>query len=195
MNRRSSTVFLVAALVAAMAPASDALAHKIGMFAAYDGEMVAGEVYLSGGGRPAGCVVRVEDGSVEPLEVKTDDKGEFRFKPRTTKDHLLVVDTGDGHRAEFRLSGAEFGGATPEPSAPAPESAASAETPPAVPSDLDQRVARAVAKEVAALRRDLDRQSRQARLRDVIGAIGYIFGLAGVLMMIKARSRSAAQKN
>jgi len=181
METRTSLLFVATLFAVLIIPASDAFAHKIGIFAAYDGEEVAGEVYSSGGGRLAGWIVRVEDGSAEALEVKTDDEGKFRFKPRTTNDHLLVVDTSDGHRAEFRIPAAELSDATVEADAASAEPA---------PPDLDRRIARAVAREVAALRRDLDRQNRQARLRDIIGAIGYIFGVAGILMMIKARSRS-----
>ena len=186
---RPNPLSLGAALLAVCA-ASVCLAHKIGIFAAYDGDAIAGEIYFSGGGRPKGCRVKVRDASGRTLgEVTTNANGEFRFEPTTRADHVFSVQTGDGHSAEFRLRAEELSSvAARKAPSPAPDASTAEAAAPNRP-EIEQAIARIVAKELAPLRRRIDEHERRTRLRDILGGIGYIFGVAGVLMMVKARGK------
>jgi nickel transport protein len=51
-----------------------------------------------------------------------------------------------------------------------------------------EEVAEVVSRELAPIKREL-RQSREPDLRDILGGIGYIFGLAGLLAYARSRMR------
>jgi len=168
-------------LVLAGLGGGDALAHKVSVFAVAEGEFITGECYFSGGGRPKDCVVEFFDSVGRKLgQTRTDAEGRFSFRPNVRTDHLIVLDTGDGHRTEFTISAAELPAALSAP----PTAARSGP-----PDDLDKRIARAVAKELRPLREQLSRAERRIRLRDILGGIGYIFGLAGVAAYFNRRRK------
>ena len=166
--------------------AGSAFAHKVGVFAAVNNGVIEGEVYSSGGDALKDCPVLFLGPNGEKLgETRTQANGTFRFTPTARVEHLVVVDTGDGHRAEFKIGADELSAAEP----PVAEGQA-ANAP--VPDDIEQRVAAAVAREILPLRRQIDQWERKTRFRDIIAGIGYIFGLAGVVLYFKAGKRRAS---
>ena len=160
-----------------------ALAHKMKVFARAEGGTVIGSVYFPGGGKAADMAVEVfGPGGTKLGAATTDANGKFTFQASLRCDHTFVVKTIDGHRAEYTLKAGEL------PSAlPAPDGQAAGDTKPesitAPPekneTDLEQIVERAVARQIGPLREQLDRQEGKRRLRDILGGIGYILGIAG----------------
>jgi nickel transport protein len=185
MNRNA----LLFALVAALSLAAPAFAHKVKCFAAADGDRVAGYAWLSGGARPSQVPFRVvaPDGTVLHAGM-TDERGEFAFIPDRPVDHRIEVDAGDGHFAIFTvragdlpaaLRPADAAGTTPSP-AGASTLAPDAATRAVVPDDLEQRIERAVSRELAPLRRELAAFQERTRFQDVVAGLGYIAGLTGL---------------
>ena len=50
----------------------------------------------------------------------------------------------------------------------------------------------AVARQIGPLRRELQASQQRARLSDIIGGIGLIFGIAGVVLWWRSRSAAAS---
>jgi len=178
----------VAVLVAWLAGAQTAHAHKLRLFATAEGRTIGGYAYFVGGGRPRDVTVAVHNPAGERLgETRTNDQGEFRFTAATRCDHVLTVDAGDGHGASFIVKADELPDDLPAWSgAAAPD--ARADGPPA---DAHEAVARAVARQVRPLREQLDHLEQTLRVRDILGGLGYIAGVTGLALYVAARRRAA----
>jgi len=186
------------AVAAALLLPADARAHKIRVFAEAKGRMIRGEVYLSGGGtcRNVEVVVRGPRGA-ELGRTRTDEKGVFQFAPTVRCDHKFIVETQDGHRAEFPLEAGELPPGLPAPAGGAvastpPPAATSPATAPAAGEPADQTPEALAAILRRAVRKELAASEDRVRMRDVLGGIGYIFGVLGVVMMWKCRKRRGA---
>jgi nickel transport protein len=151
--------------------------------------------------------VQVLDGATDAvlLEGTTTDAGVFRFPvPEAAQRHglRLVLIAGEGHQNEWRMEPAEFG-EPPEAVSPSTAKGASlaAAAAPQVsagapqtftPAELEALVRAAVRAELdaklAPLRRALLEDSAP-RLQDVLGGIGWIFGLIGVAAYFGSRRR------
>ncbi len=57
------------------------------------------------------------------------------------------------------------------------------------PVALRDMIAEAVASQVRPLREQLNDYQDQVRFRDIVGGIGYIFGLAGITLWLRAARR------
>lgn len=168
-------------LAAAMAVSGSAWSHGLSIFAAADGARIEGQVRLAGAGPAAQGRVRVLDPDGSRLaELELDAEGRFHYLATAPHEHLLVAETADGHRAEWRVPAEElaagFGASGPSAGA----SPGCADLP-----AIEQAVARAV----RPLREQLALERERARLRDVLGGIGYILGLAGLWAWWRARDR------
>jgi len=168
---------------------SIAQAHLLRLFAYVEGERIHGSVYFAGGGSAAGARVRIDSASGAPItNLTTDPQGAFSAAVGTPGEYLITADSGDGHQAQWRIQRDEFAGAaSPEPDAMPP-----ATREPAVSSrdaQLSVLVEQAVARQIGPLRQQLQRQADRARLSDIVGGIGFIFGIAGLLMWWRARNR------
>ena len=191
--RTRTALAIVLGLLLCLSATTAAHAHAIHVFAVAQGKAVRGEVYMSGGARPAGCKIEVfaPDGT-KVAETVTNDRGEFSFEAAGRADHRIVADTGDGHRAEYVLRADEL-----------PETLPSGATGPHWPAGATHEDARIsgeaateprgveqiIARHIGALRQELREARDRRRLSDVLGGIGYIFGLAGVGLYFRSRGR------
>jgi len=158
------------ALLLTLMLAMPATAHKIAVFASVEGGLITGYVYFPGGGR-------VREARVEFLapdgnrlgEVACDSEGAFSFTPTAQVDHRVVAYSADSHVAEFPVAAADL-----------PEDLAGTEP-------LEARFERAVARQVRPLREEMVACVERIRLRDVIGGLGYILGIAGIGFYVAAR--------
>lgn len=176
-----------------------AYAHTLYVFAQTEGNTIQGEAYFRGRIPAKGLKVTALDPANEAIgSTTTDDEGKFTLEARFRCDHRLLVDTGDGHGAEYTILAAQLpadlpsrAGAAESSTTPAadaspvviPEAQPPAD-PPAKPVDastgaLHDQIALNRA-EIVRLQRSLVDFQQQTRLRDVLGGIGYIVGLAGV---------------
>ncbi len=181
-----------------------ALAHKVTVFAWVEGNKVLGESKFSGGKRPQGSEVIVWDTQGnELLRTKTDDNGEFSFAlPKRTAMRIELL-AGMGHKAEWTIALEDI----PEDAVPAAGSdksqgaAADAPPPPAketAPSidkaELEAIVQKAVEtslnKKITPLTKMVaDLSEHGPGPSEIIGGIGYIFGLMGIFLYFKSRRK------
>ncbi len=168
-----------------------ASAHLLKVFVYADGDRLQGSSYFAGGAAAKGASIRIltADGD-EIAKLKTDALGEFSFPISAAEDYRVIADSGDGHRAEWSVRADELLPSNPTQS----ETAATAsQLQPSLDSHaelallMERSVARAVAKQIGPLRQQLQRNADKARLADIIGGIGFIFGLAGMLLWWRSR--------
>ena len=195
---------VVGVVLAAIAMSSQVAAHKINLFAFAEGEMVSVEGYFADGKKAQNSTVKVLDSSGAVLvEGVTDDEGKYFFKVPKREDINIVLSAGMGHRGEFKMSKAELGdGQAVAPVTPVsvaePMTAAVVEpiighvssaeaVAPAAGSELETVIHHAVNEAIKPLVRELEVSRQSASVSELVGAIGYIFGLLGVFAFYKAR--------
>ncbi|MDP3430775.1 MAG: cobalamin biosynthesis protein CbiL [Desulfomicrobium sp.] len=202
---RSVLVILVFALLVS----SPALAHRVNIFAYVDGGEVVVECSFSKSKRVRHGHIEVRDAvSGETLlQGTTDAEGLFRFPvpepARTSGSGLrILLQAGEGHQNEWIVDAAEFLGApipaAPAPSAPLSNTAAgsisggneAAPTPGLTRSDVEEVVAAALDAKLAPIQRELREQGLKGPgVQEIVGGIGWIFGLIGVAAYFKSRPR------
>ena len=158
---------LLLAFLTAVGPAA---AHGIAVFAAPEGEVVAGYVYYPDGERIGGATVHLlgPDG-VELGEMETGADGSFSFKPEILADLTIRARTADGHGAEYHIHAEDLAAAGGHE------------------GHLEDMVEHAVARQVRPLREQIEAYEHKIRVHDVLGGIGYILGIAGILFFVRAR--------
>lgn len=195
---RSIMVMLLLLLVA-----GPAAAHKVRVFATVEGTTIQGYAYFGGADRAQGVKVEMfaPDGT-RLGETLTDKEGVFSFAATQRVDHRIVVNAGQGHVAEFTVLSSELpnslgaGGkeiGRDELSHPAPEAAGTLSTAGGELSAvaLQALLDKAVARQIRPLREQLDAYGEKVRWHDVLGGIGYIFGVAGVAFYLLGQRRSS----
>jgi nickel transport protein len=177
-------VIVVAALLAAMC-ASAASAHSLQVFAYVEGGKVKVEAYFRSGAKAQNADVRVYDASGNLLlSGKTDAEGVFSFDPPVKADIEIEADAGEGHvSGRFKISAAELGGgdARPSPNGAKPQQT---EISPGADNGGADESSNA---QIIRLQKEVRELRDEMRLRDIIGGVGYIFGVAGVAMYILSR--------
>ena len=180
-------------------------AHKVMVFAWVDGNTVFTQSKFSGGKKVKGQKITVYDTKEKILlEGKTDDKGEFSFKVPERTTLKIVLYAGAGHRAEWTVTKEdieEMSGEKPAKSilkksqgkvpvktipsktsenqadeisqAPQPQEPCTDEIEEAVEKALDKKLKPVI----KMLSESLD---RSPTVNEVVGGIGYIFGLMGL---------------
>ncbi|MDD2816796.1 MAG: hypothetical protein PHP00_13860 [Thiotrichaceae bacterium] len=160
-----------------------ASAHALHIFALTDGQHLLGRAYF-GENLPAVREEVMLYGEQAELVAKTqtDDTGRFVFELPKRQDYNVIIEGMEGHRAEYHLAAQEI-----------PENAA-----PNLPADsveLQTLISKAVRQEIQPLREQLDRYALRIYWHDVLGGIGYIFGLAGLVFYFQARRLQGKSKN
>ncbi len=189
-------------------------AHKVTIFAWVEGDTVYTRSKFSGGKRAKNTTVVVydEDGN-QLLEGRTDEKGEFAFKVPEKTTLQVVLKASMGHLAEWTIPEEEISGVSPVPepeSVPGvaekelPLDASSlgkAETggkqPETAPAsvglsrrDLLTLIDESLDKKLAPIANMLvDSLDQGPKVSEVIGGIGYIFGLVGVALYFSNRGK------
>lgn len=191
--RRSLGAAIVALLFIAATPAA---AHKLHVFAAVDGTVIAGSLYFNGNSPARDVPIRVlgPDGRLEE-KTTSDTAGHFRVAIAGPFDHRIVADTVDGHHAEFVVRSDELPLAAAAAPLTAKATTVAAGLPRASPplplptEQLEQLIEQAVSRQLAPLREQLDAFEERVLWRDVLGGIGYIVGLFGLAAWLMARHR------
>ena len=178
-----------------LALASTAFGHKVYLFAWIEGDTVYTESYLSGKKKVRGGLVKVFDPAGRKLlEGKTDEKGKFSFKiPRNT-DLRIVLEATMGHKAEFLLKADDVSGIE---KSQATTSDRKSEVPSSsvvkvdieqvkllMEETLDSRL-RPILRTLATIQ-----EERGPGLTEIIGGIGYIFGVMGLILYLKGRKKN-----
>jgi len=186
--------FFVSFILFLILPFSGASAHRAMIFAWVEGDMVHTESKFSGGKPVKGGNILVYDAQSgdKILEGATDDKGDFSFKPPRMASLRIELIAGMGHKGEWTVSREELGvkegaGTSPDDSRTAgasrsPEALQTEQISPFDMQEIEDAVDRALDRKLAPVLKLLaqSKQQQGPNLRDVIGGIGYIFGLVGL---------------
>lgn len=184
--------------------AGTAQAHRVNVFAWVEGDTVFVECKYPDGTKVHEGVIRVLDSAGrELLNGKTNTQGEFSFRIPKQEDLTVVLEAGMGHRGDWPLSKQDLapGGEAPKPSpAPMSQSAPKTGAPSSAANEsasgaafsaaggIDQAIEKALDKKLAPIMRILaEMQEQKVRLTDVLGGLGYIFGLVGVAAYFKRK--------
>ena len=165
---------LAGVLVLAAVLPSVAFAHQLKLFATLTGDRIEGRVYFMGGDPAAVAIEVMPAGAKAPLTTHSGKDGRFSIQVPSAESYQLVANVGDGHVAKTSIGGATRVEPSSGPSAAAPS------------ADIELLVAAAVAREVTPLREELAAYAEQVRLRDVLGGLGYVVGLAGFAAWLKS---------
>ena len=190
-NTRLSFIILFLTAIILIGSNGPALAHKVIIFAWVEGDTVFTESKFSGGKKAinAPVVIFDKDGK-KLLEGKTDNKGEFSFKIPKVTDLKIVLNATMGHKAEWMIPESEIREAGPivekksaaEPSGPISVGLSKEEVQKIVEDSLDKKLRPIV-------RMMTESKNTKPSLTEIIGGIGYIFGLMGVALYFKNRSK------
>jgi len=169
-----------------------AWAHNVFIYAWVDGDTVYTESYFGAKRKVQGGLIRVFDlPGKELLEGRTNKNGEFSFKIPQKTDLRIVVEAGMGHRNEFILKAKDISdvGAVAEPlmtygtktESTHSISADAEQIKAVVEKVLDSRL-RPLRQELAAIRKE-----KSSSITEIIGGVGYIFGIMGLIMYFRSR--------
>lgn len=175
---------------------SMSFAHALKVFAYLEGDVIKGSVYFVGGAPAKGAEVRLETPNDQRLQtLLADQEGEFTSAPVTAPLIHVVADSHDGHVGQWIVKNNRAGKPTGASiqianAGKRDDDEISATTSDITPNELEAIVERAVAAQVAPLREELHRYQNRARLSDILGGVGVIFGLAGVALWFSSRKSS-----
>ncbi|WP_022940274.1 hypothetical protein [Psychromonas hadalis] len=162
-------------------------AHNVVGGVYVNGADIEGEAGFSNGAMAkVGTLVKVFDQSGIPLgEVKTDDEGFFIFTAKKRITHVFEINMGAGHTLKMLLPADELPESLGEVIVTQPKTT--------VKHSENSRgltlmqLEKAIAKQIKPLRREIRALKEKAGLRDIIGGIGYIFGLLGMVALLRER--------
>lgn len=203
------------ALCLVLAGASFASAHRVNIFAFVDGDAVQVECGFNRSQKVKQGTVEVFDAATgaKLLQGATDGNGVFRF-PVTAElreaghDLNIRIIAGEGHQNDWTVSADELAASgTPKavavaaaetaPAAPAAGQAApsassaspvAAVSGGATPAEIERIVDAALDAKLSPIKRMLAEQTEAGpNLRDIIGGIGWIFGLIGIAAYLRRR--------
>ena len=168
-----------------------ALAHKVMIFAWVEGDTVFTESKFSGGKKVLHAPVVIFDKNGKKLlEGKTDNKGEFSFKIPKLSDLRIVLNAAMGHKAEWTVPESELREAgaivkkknADETSGLTTVGLSKEEVQKIVEDSLDKKLRPIV-------RMITESKNTKPSLTEIIGGIGYIFGLMGIALYFMSRGK------
>jgi len=190
-NIRFSSIILLLTTIILIGSNVNALAHKVMIFGWVEGDTVLTESKFSGGKKVinAPVVVFDKDGK-KLLEGKTDNKGGFSFKIPKVTDLRIVLNAAMGHKAEWMIPESEIREAgsivekksAAEPTGPISVGLSKEEVQKIVEDSLDKKLRPIV-------RMMTESKNTKPSFSEIIGGIGYIFGLMGLALYFKNRSK------
>lgn len=161
-------------------------AHLLKIFAVVEGNQIKGSVYFSGGDPVPGASVSLTSATGDPLaQLIADQQGKFSYQVDTPSHIAITADTKEGHMAKWVIKAAEIAPPTDTVKQVEPNSATYSN------SDLE----RAIARQLTPLKRQLVNLEERLRYQDIVGALGYILGLAGLAAWYLGRKKGASNQN
>jgi nickel transport protein len=202
MIRHKAHALLMACMVALVWSASAAWAHKVSVFAFVQGDSIVVEGFFGGKAKAIDCGVEIFDQQGAKLkEGKTNSYGIFSFPiadlGAASGPIRFVLTASMGHMADYTLSASDLPSgeqkASPSDESPVEKGAAenSAVAPEIQPQDtatMKKMVEDAVKAQLQPVvtmlgsqqKLLLEQKDKSPSLTEIIGGIGWIFGIAGV---------------
>jgi nickel transport protein len=189
---RGAVLILALLIITFLALPFQVWAHKVNVFAWVEGDMVFVEGYYPGGKKAQNSLVEVYNSNgAKLLEGRTNQEGEFSFKIPGKDDLRIVLTASMGHKNDFTIPARDLGewasvSQQPEPKIPG-KVAAQSETIVDM-AHLEVMIDQALDRKLDPVLK-LIRNTRKEGpgVTEIIGGIGYIFGLFGLVMYFKSR--------
>ena len=196
MKRRTLILTLIMVMGFIVLEASISYAHKVQMFAYPEGDRIYVEGYFPDGRKAKNSKVTVYDTKTGKVvfEGTTDRDGKISFKAPETGELKIVLNAGLGHRAEYTIQAGDTASSedtSRDESAHISDSSGNGngEVSTAIDSkELQIVVERAVGEAIRPLMRSVSEMKEKNQLSNIIGGIGYIFGVMGIALYFKSRS-------
>jgi len=216
MARQKANALLMACLVTLVWSAPAAWAHKVSVFAYVQGDAIVVEGFFGGKSKAMDCGVEVLDQQGAKLkEGKTDSNGFFSFPiadlGAASGPIRFTLTAGMGHMADYTLAAADLPSGTkttnaPDPrpvveKVPAQRSAVAQEIQPQDAAVIKKMVEDAVKAQLEPLvtmlgsqhKLLLEQKDKSPSITEVIGGIGWIFGIVGVWAYFAGRKEMTKQ--
>jgi len=177
---------------------TSAYAHKVSTYAYREGNKVFGECYFVDGSPCKNSTVEVYDLKGQKIvETVTDEKGRYNFITKEKGTLRIVIPAGEGHRAEYKLE--EIPEKTEKKQTKETIPARTANKPAQPDATVNKDEIKQIIEEVMDIKlqglraeiMDLRKQMDKVSLRDIIGGIGYIFGIWGIIMLLKRKKNAS----
>ncbi|MDR1920137.1 MAG: hypothetical protein LBS31_00090 [Candidatus Adiutrix sp.] len=205
LSRRCSAtgIALILSLVFFVSPAA---AHSIYIFAFPDDSQICTNSYFGGKAKVRGGQVSMAAVSGEILATaKTDEAGNACFdRPERIQDLIFTVEASGGHRAEFKMPASEPAAGSsaydsndgrPAPETMAGEQAAGAAWPSTRAGSLTRDDLRQALSPIMLKLAEMESaQNSRINLKDVVGGLGWLLGLAGVAFFAAGRKNKTRIK-
>lgn len=169
-------------------PAASAFAHKVTIFAWVEGDTIYTQSKFSKGRKAKGALVTVFDMEGNRLlEGTTDEKGKFSFKIPKKTGLKVVLKASMGHMAEWKIPVDEIAEAQASqnktPESGGPSCFQREEIRRLIDESLDQKLG-------PIINMLANCQDQGPGISEVMGGIGYIFGLVGVALYFANRRKN-----
>lgn len=166
-----------------------AFAHKVNIFAYVEGDTVYTESYFPDGKKVEGGTVEVYDSQGKKLiEGVTDLNGQFNFKPTKKNDLKIIINASMGHSNFYILSADEL----PD-NIETQTQQVQANSKEIVQADIEQIqsvIEDSLEERLKPIMRKLTKlEQNKISFTEVIGGIGYIFGIAGIVLYFLSKKR------
>jgi nickel transport protein len=200
---RNSWPSLIFPMLVIFASASYTFAHRVVLFAYVQGDRVFTESYFSDGRRCQNSRIEVFDSfGNKLLEGKTDNNGEFSFEPPKRMELKIVLTAGMGHRDEYVLPAGEllaegnigkFDPRQGKEMVSQGEKEGEKGTPASQLSRVEMEQIRTVVEEALdeklrpIVRHLAKRRNEGVSFIQVMGGIGFIFGIMGIILYVRSR--------
>jgi len=175
------------------------LGHKINIFATVEGNKIYTQSYASDGGKIKGGTIEVYDKAGNKILTGiTDSLGEFSFNIPKKDDLKIVVIGGMGHRAETIISAQDL----PEIDNPKLEKTQfkpkkeSVQSPVITNVEIDTIVIKRLIEDAfdrkfhSVIKLIAEQKKERVRFTDIIGGIGYIFGIIGIFAYFMGKKKN-----
>uniref|UniRef100_A0A7V4N3W1 Nickel transport protein n=1 Tax=Thermodesulfobacterium geofontis TaxID=1295609 RepID=A0A7V4N3W1_9BACT len=179
------------------------LTHKINTFAYREGDQIIGEAYFADGSPCIKCKVEVySDKGTKILEITTDEKGKFNFNTKEKGFIKIKVIAGEGHLAEYKVEGFKTS-QTSKPEGPKIGTSktegkiiniklTNEEMKVAIKEAVSEALKETIKPETEGIKNllmEIKKDMDRVKLHDIIGGIGYIFGIWGIIAVLKFRKK------
>lgn len=172
---------------------STAQAHKLNIFTYAESGKVFVESYFSDGIIPKNAKVTVSDEQgIELINATVNEEGSYTFNNPQASKFTIKVDAGLGHVVSATMEGGEMTSVTVDPSNAVAGDANNTDVTPSV-TGLEAQIRRAVAEANRPLARELSELKNKVYTSDIVGGIGFIFGMLGLYAFLKARKEGESR--